>query len=77
MTYISPDFWYFPLKNRVLKLFIRCFSPHPVSILTFTGFVKLFQAALKSRSMDLAYWAEIMLPLLRIERQLKDFLESI
>ena len=38
-------------ENPLIKLF-RCYSAHPVSILTFSGFEKLFQAALKSRTMD-------------------------
>ena len=49
ITYISHDFWYFPLKNPLLKHFTCCCA-HILSILIFTGFVKLFQAALKSRS---------------------------
>ena len=38
-------------ENPLINLFIY-YSAQPVSILTFTGFEKLFQAALKSRSMD-------------------------
>ena len=49
---MNPKFWYRPLKNPLLKL-SRCYSVHPVSILTFTTHVRLFQAALKSILMDL------------------------
>ena len=38
-------------ENPLINLFIY-YSAQPVSILTFTGFEKLFQAALTSRSMD-------------------------
>ena len=47
-----PRFLIFSPKN-LFSEFFRCYSAHPVSILTFTGFVKLFQVALRSRSMDL------------------------
>ena len=49
---MSPRFWYCSLKNPLLKL-SRCYSVHPVSILTFTTHVRLFQAALKSILIDL------------------------
>ena len=38
-------------ENPLIKL-CRCYSAHPVSILRLTSFEKLFQSALKSRSMD-------------------------
>ena len=34
-------------ENPLIKLF-RCYSAHPVSVVRFTGFEKLFQSALKS-----------------------------
>ena len=38
-------------ENPLINL-CRCYSAHPVSILRLTSFEKLFQSALKSRSMD-------------------------